>query len=94
LLRGRSAGRILIKLDIEGMEVEALESLVPGETRPIFVIGEVHNFQTNCGVLERIFARSGWTVRFENADVMTSGFVAWSPAALPMLVDQQVAVAS
>jgi FkbM family methyltransferase len=93
LLRGRSAGRILIKLDIEGMEVEALESLVPGETRPIFVVGEVHNFQTNRAALERIFARSGWTVRFENADVMTSGFVAWSPAALPMLVDEPVAVA-
>lgn len=85
LVRESQAERILIKLDIEGMEVEALGSFVPGETRPVYVVGEVHNARVNAGLLRQIFERSGWTVRFEGLGEMTGNFVAWSPAADSML---------
>jgi FkbM family methyltransferase len=87
VVRDHNANRILIKLDIEGMEIEALESFVPDETRPIFIVGELHGHKTNSRQMERIFCRSGWTVRFEEvgAGEMTSLFKAWSPAAAPML---------
>jgi FkbM family methyltransferase len=94
LVRGWNAKRILIKLDIEGMEVEALESFVCDETRPVLVVGEVHNAGTSVALLEQIFRRSGWTVRFGDVGAMTGKFTAWSPAAAPMLADQPVAMFS
>jgi FkbM family methyltransferase len=94
LVRGWNAKRILIKLDIEGMEVEALESFVCDETRPVLVVGEVHNAGTSVALLEQIFRRSGWTVRFGDVGAMTGNFTAWSPAAAPMLADQPVAMFS
>jgi FkbM family methyltransferase len=94
LVRGRNAKQILIKLDIEGMEVEALESFVVEETRPILVVGEVHNAATNVALLEGICARSGWTVRFEDVGEMTGNFMAWSPAADSMLIGGAMAIAS
>jgi FkbM family methyltransferase len=94
LVLGRNAKQILIKLDIEGMEVEALESFVVEETRPILVVGEVHNAATNVALLEGICARSGWTVRFEDVGEMTGNFMAWSPAADSMLIGGAMAIAS
>jgi FkbM family methyltransferase len=94
LVRGWNAKRILIKLDIEGMEVEALESFVCDEKRPVLVVGEVHNAGTSVALLEQIFRRSGWTVRFGDVGAMTGNFTAWSPAAAPMLADQPVAMFS
>jgi FkbM family methyltransferase len=94
LLRGRNAKRILIKLDIEGMEVEVLGSFVPGEVRPVLVVGEVHNARVNAGLLRQIFEKHGWTVRFDDLGEMTGNFVAWSPAAGSMLADRSMATAS
>jgi FkbM family methyltransferase len=94
LVRDRDAKRILVKLDIEGMEVEALESFVPGETRAVFVVGEVHNARANVGPLQRLFERNGWTVQFEGVGEMTGNFTAWSPAADSMLMGRPPAVAS
>ena len=93
LARDRDAKRILIKLDIEGMEVEALESFVPGETRPVYVVGEVHNAGVNVDLLQRLFEGNGWTVRFKDVGEMTGNFIAWSPAAASMLVGQTMAAA-
>jgi len=81
LVRNREANRIFIKLDIEGMEVEALEPFVAGERRPVLVVGEVHSARINVARLRRIFESSGWTVRFEGVGEMTGNFAAWSPAA-------------
>lgn len=53
------AKRILIKLDIEGMEIEALESFVPSEQRPVYIVGELHGFSVNAPILERIFGDNG-----------------------------------
>ena len=94
LVRSRDAKRILIKLDIEGMEVEALESFVRDETRPVLVVGEVHDAGINVALLEQIFRRSGWTVRFGNLGPMTGDFSAWSPAAALMLADRPATPAS
>lgn len=85
LVQGRNASRILIKLDIEGMEVEALEAFVPHETRPVFVVGELHNAEATLPAMERIFGRKGWTVHFDDVGELTGNFVAWSPAAAPIL---------
>ncbi len=94
LVRGCEAKRILIKLDIEGMEVEALESFVPDETRPVLVVGEVHSARVNVSLLQRLFERDGWTVQFEGVGDMTGNFTAWSPAADSMLMGRPLAVAS
>ncbi len=74
--------RILIKLDIEGMEIEALESYVPAETRAVCVVGELHDHKANASRLQQIFRQHGWTVNFEDVTDAGSNFDAWSPAAL------------
>ena len=83
------AKRILIKLDIEGMEVEALSALLPSETRPVYVVGELHDFPMNAPPLEQLFQRHGWTYEFgELADDQVI-FHACSPAALPLLASMK-----
>ena len=42
-----SEERILIKLDIEGMEIEALSSFLPLKRRPVYIIGELHGVAAN-----------------------------------------------
>ena len=75
------AQRILIKLDIEGMEIEALESYVPGERRSVFIIGELHGHKQHHAAMERLFAQHGRLLRFKDASDAGSVFAAWSPAA-------------
>ena len=75
------AQRILIKLDIEGMEIEALESYVPGERRIVFIIGELHEHKQHHAAMERLFAQHGWMLRFDDVSDAGSIFSAWSPAA-------------
>lgn len=79
------AKRILIKLDIEGMEIEALDSFVPSEQRPVYIVGELHDFSVNASKMERIFDENGW--KFEYCSIANdhANFRACSPAALPML---------
>lgn len=94
LVRRSQAERILIKLDIEGMEAEALGSFVPGETRPVYIVGEVHNARTNVVLLRQIFEGNGWTIRFEELGEMTGNFIAWSPAARSILGGPEMAIPS
>jgi FkbM family methyltransferase len=79
------AERILIKLDIEGMEVEALSTFVPSEQRPVYIVGELHSFAKNAPLMERLFMDHGWKLELHDIDFVydTSAFTAWSPAALP-----------
>ena len=79
------AERILIKLDIEGMEIEALNAFVPGEQRAVYVIGELHDFPVNAPLMERLFHDHGWTLELFDVDRKTSSFRACSPAAVPLL---------
>jgi len=85
VLRGRDARRILIKLDIEGMELEVLERFVPEETRPVCVLGELHERKRTGKRLESIFNGGGWKLVFLDESETDSIFQAWSPAALPLL---------
>lgn len=82
------AERILIKLDIEGMEVEALSTFVPSEKRAVYVVGELHGFDQNAPLLEKVFESNDWKFEYcisgENAL-----FRACSPAALPLLPSMQ-----
>jgi FkbM family methyltransferase len=81
ILADRPANRLLIKLDIEGMEIEALESYVPGEQRATVVLGELHGHPQNRPALERLFADHGWSVRFGDLSGGDAMFEARSPAA-------------
>ena len=79
------AERILIKLDIEGMEVEALSAYLPRERRAVYVVGELHDYPANAPRMRCLFDEHGWTLELFDIDRETSSFRACSPAAVPML---------
>ncbi len=79
------AQRILIKLDIEGMEVEALSTYLPSEHRPVYIVGELHEFAQNAPLMEQLFAANGWTLEFFETHNDLSAFRACSPTARPLL---------
>jgi FkbM family methyltransferase len=75
------AQRIVIKLDIEGMEIEALETYVPGEDRAVVIFGELHGHKENKVPMERLFVRHGWSIQFGDLSGDDTIFEARSPAA-------------
>ncbi len=77
--------RILIKLDIEGMEVEALQAYLPTETRAAYIVGELHNYPQNAPLMESLFQEHGWMLELLDVDRLTCNFRACSPAAIPLL---------
>jgi FkbM family methyltransferase len=79
------AKRILVKLDIEGMELEALKSFVPSEQRAVYVLGELHNYEGEASQMESLFRDNGWTFSFSEIANNYAHFKACSPAALPYL---------
>jgi FkbM family methyltransferase len=79
------AKRILIKLDIEGMEVETLSAFVPFEQRPVYLVGELHDVSINAPVMDRLFQDHGWTYELGEVADDQALFRACSPAALPLL---------
>jgi len=81
ILRGRDANRILVKLDIEGMELEVLESWIPEEHRPVCVVGELHGRKVHGRRLNEIFDAHGWSLVFRDCSETDSIFEARSPAA-------------
>jgi FkbM family methyltransferase len=80
-----TAERILIKLDIEGMEMEVLEAYLPTERRAVYIVGELHHYPINAAILELMFHEHGWTVEMFEVGVEESNFRACSPAAAPLL---------
>jgi FkbM family methyltransferase len=85
------ANRILIKLDIEGMEIEVLRSFVPKEHRAVYIVGELHNYEKNSSALEEIFKEHGWEFAYRVIQDDHANFQACSPAALPMLASMKTA---
>jgi len=79
------AERILIKLDIEGMEVEALSSFIPSEHRAIYLVGELHGASRNAPVMQELFRSYGWTLQLYEIANDACTFRGCSPAALPLL---------
>ena len=82
VISSHRAKRILIKLDIEGMEMEVLRAFVPTEKRPIYLIGELHDYKVNSPAFEKIFSDSGWDFQYHHIDSDHATFHAYSPAAL------------
>ncbi len=80
-----AAKRILIKLDIEGMEMEVLKAFVPSEQRPVYIVGELHDYARNSSAFEQIFEDSGWPLEYRGIADDHAMFRACSPAALPLL---------
>jgi FkbM family methyltransferase len=79
------AKRILIKLDIEGMELEALRAFVPMEERAVYIVGELHNYEGESMLMEELFREHGWTFGFSHIYDNYAHFRACSPAALPFI---------
>jgi FkbM family methyltransferase len=79
------AERILIKLDIEGMEMEVLKTFIPSEKRAVYLVGELHEFARNSSEFERMFRESGWTMQYRSIFDDHATFRACSPRALPLL---------
>jgi FkbM family methyltransferase len=79
------AKRILIKLDIEGMEIEVLNSFLPGEQRPVYIVGELHNFAANASLMRRTFQDHCWPFEFRSITDDHATFRACSPSALQLL---------
>lgn len=79
------AERILIKLDIEGMEIEALTSFLPSEKRPVYLVGELHYASKNIPVIRHLFRSHGWTLELHEVANDACTFRGCSPAALPLL---------
>jgi FkbM family methyltransferase len=79
------AERILIKLDIEGMEVEALSAYIPREDRPVYLVGELHQVSRNAPHMERLFRAFGWTLELIDISHDTCNFRGCSPAAQHLL---------
>jgi FkbM family methyltransferase len=80
-----AAKRILIKLDIEGMEIEVLREFVPNECRAVYVVGELHHYEKNSPILEKIFKDHGWHFAYRIIQNDHANFQACSPAAVPLL---------
>jgi FkbM family methyltransferase len=80
VLGERPAQRILIKLDIEGMEIEALENFIPGERRAVLIFGELHGHRHHRAALDRLFADHGWSIQFGDLSGNDTTFEARSPA--------------
>jgi FkbM family methyltransferase len=77
--------RILIKLDIEGMEMETLKSYVPWEKRPVYIVGELHDYKKNLATMEALFDEHGWAFEVIVVADDNVNFRGCSPAALPLL---------
>ena len=86
-----TAQRILIKLDIEGMEYEALSAYVPTEQRAVYIIGELHDYVGQASMMEDLFHKYGWRIQFHSIADGYALFRACSPAALPLLPAMQSA---
>lgn len=79
------ANRILIKLDIEGMEIEALSSFIPSEKRAVYLVRELHNASQNIPIMKQLFDRHDWTLQLHEVANDACTFRGCSPAARPML---------
>jgi FkbM family methyltransferase len=80
-----TAERILIKLDIEGMEVEVLSAFLPSEQRAVYLVGELHNVSVNAPLMEELFRTHGWTLELLGIANDLCSFRGCSPAARPLL---------
>lgn len=73
-------GPCLIKLDIEGAELDVLADLLERERPGCFVVGELHHVERSRARFDRLLAERGWRTRELESDGHCALFHAW-PAA-------------
>ena len=81
IAESQPAQRVLIKLDIEGMEMESLQDYVPAENRSVIILGELHRHRENRPIMEALFAGHGWSFEVGDMSGEDTIFEAHSPAA-------------
>jgi FkbM family methyltransferase len=84
IIGDRPAQRILMKIDIEGMEIESLRDYVPGEHRAVIIFCELHGHTVNRPLMEQLFAEHGWSFRLGGLSGDDAVFEARSPAAIAL----------
>jgi hypothetical protein len=84
IIGDRRAQRILMKIDIEGMEIESLRDYVPGERRAVIIFCELHGHTVNRPLMEQLFAEHGWSFRLGGLSGEDAVFEARSPAAIAL----------
>ncbi|MEO6817608.1 MAG: FkbM family methyltransferase [Edaphobacter sp.] len=84
IIGDRQAQRILIKMDIEGMEIESLQSYIPGEHRAVVIFCELHGHKVNRPLMEQLFAEHGWSFQLGDLSGGDAVFEARSPAAMAL----------
>jgi FkbM family methyltransferase len=84
IIGDRPAQRILMKIDIEGMEVESLRDYIPGERRAVIIFCELHGHRVNRPLMEQLFAEHGWSFRLGGLSGEDAVFEARSPAAIAL----------
>jgi len=89
ILEEHVAERVLIKLDIEGLEVETLKQYVPTEERAVILFGELHHHPQTRPTMERLFAQYGWSFVLGDLSGSDAIFEARSPAAQALGLKQQ-----
>jgi FkbM family methyltransferase len=80
----RPAQRILIKIDIEGMEVESLRDYIPGERRAVILFCELHGHKVNRPLMEQLFAEHHWSFQLGDQSGEDAVFEARSPGAIAL----------
>ena len=88
IAESETARRILIKLDIEGMEMESLQDYVPTESRSVMILGELHRHRETRPVMEALFAGHGWSFKVGDVSGDDTIFEAHSPAARALRVEE------
>jgi FkbM family methyltransferase len=78
ICRGHEDEEILVKLDIEGAEIEVLEEFLSQPRPRTTIIGELHRHQSQKSTVCEILKHSGWRARFLHEDGETSQFQLFS----------------
>jgi FkbM family methyltransferase len=72
--RGHDEGETLVKLDIEGAEIDVLQEFLR-EPRPrTTIIGELHHHESRKSTVSEILKNAGWRAQFLQEDGETSQF--------------------
>ncbi|MEO9072296.1 MAG: FkbM family methyltransferase [Edaphobacter sp.] len=88
IIGDRPAERILMKIDIEGMEIESLQDFIPGERRAVIIFCELHGHKVNRAVMEQLFAEHHWSFRLGGQSGEDAVFEARSPAAIALEIPE------
>jgi hypothetical protein len=83
ICRGHDGQETLIKLDIEGAEVEALKEFLSFERCRTTIVGELHQQQIQKPKLCQLVERAGWKAMFINEDTHCSHFHLFSSDRAP-----------